>query len=278
MVYLHPHRTSQYYFPFCERIPPFSLLGSNNLPGFIGGGFDFSPTSPQIQAIDAELTKARSLLSLPAASPLPIGVGFITFLPTGFTNHLLPVLLTHRVSAIWLSFPHSGTDHAAIIAAIRKLREEQAWAVKIFVQVGTVGAAREAVGQGADVVVAQGTDAGGHQFKAGAGVMVLVPEVRDFVEKEGKGEVAVVAAGGVVDGRGVVASLGLGMSLPQTKQKLVESFTFFFSKSKGKQSNSRSLIGADGIVMGTRVRLNIPTLPPPLVASTPRNNYFSLRH
>ena len=205
--------------PPCERIPPyFPLLSSNHLQGFIGGGFDFSAASPQIQALDAELTKTRSLLSLPAASPLPIGVGFITCLPAGFADNVLPVLLAHRISAIWLSFPHTGADHAAIIAAIRKLREEHAWAVKIFVQVGTVEAAREAMGQGADVVVAQGTDAGGHQSKLGAGVVVLVPEVRDLVEKEGNGEVAVVAAGGLVDGRGVVAGLGLGTSLLFKKQ------------------------------------------------------------
>ena len=85
--------------------------------------------------------------------------------------------------------------------------------MKIFVQVGTLDAATEAMRQGADVVVAQGADAGGHQFKVGAGVAVLVPEVRDLVEKEGKVEVAVVAAGGLVDGRGVVAGLGLGTSL-----------------------------------------------------------------
>ena len=200
---------------------------SDNLPGFIGGGFNFSAASPHIQAIDAELTEARTLLSLPAASPLPIGVGFLLFSPTGFTDHLLPILFTHRVSAIWLSFPHTNADQAPIIAAIRKLREEQDWTVKIFVQVGTVDAAREAVRQGADVVVAQGTDAGGHQIKVGAGVVALVPEVRDMVDKEGNGEVAVVAAGGLVDGRGVVAALGLGMSAPQTKQKTLRNFTFF---------------------------------------------------
>jgi nitronate monooxygenase len=209
----------QSHSPPCGRIHPFVPPISDSLLGFIGGGFDFSAASPQIQAIDAELSKARSLLSLPPANPLPIGVGFLIFSPTGFTNHLLPILLAHRVSAIWVSFPHTSSDQAAIVAAIRKLREEQDWVVKIFVQVGTVDAAREAVKQGVDVVVAQGTDAGGHQVKVGAGVVALVPEVRDLVEKEGKGQVAVVAAGGLVDGRGAVAGLALGMSSPQTKQK-----------------------------------------------------------
>jgi len=83
----------------------------------------------------------------------------------------------------------------------------------VFVQVGTLAAAKEAAMQGADVVVAQGGDAGGHQWKRGASVVGLVPEVMDMVDKQGiEKEVAVVAAGGIVDGRGVVAALGLGES------------------------------------------------------------------
>ena len=83
--------------------------------------------------------------------------------------------------------------------------------MRVFVQVGDLSSAGEAIEQGADVVVAQGGDAGGHQWAHGASVVVMVPEVRNLVGQMEKGEeVAVVAAGGVVDGRGVVAALGLG--------------------------------------------------------------------
>lgn len=83
-------------------------------------------------------------------------------------------------------------------------------------QVGTVGAAREAASDGADVVVAQGVDAGGHQFARGAGVVSLVPEVRLMLHDEfaaagpGGRAVAVVAAGGIAHADAVVAAVALG--------------------------------------------------------------------
>jgi nitronate monooxygenase len=177
--------------------------------GFIGGGFDFSASSPQIPALEAQLDKARSALSISSDESLPVGVGFITFKPAGFVENVVPVLRKHRVAAIWLAFPVSGEDHAVIIKGIREVREKEGWDVRVFVQVGTVTAATEAVEQGCDVVVAQGGDAGGHQWAKGASVVGLVPEVREMVTKSGK-DVAVIAAGGIVDGRGVVAALGLG--------------------------------------------------------------------
>lgn len=82
-------------------------------------------------------------------------------------------------------------------------------------QVGNVAAAREALHDGADVLVAQGIDAGGHQFAAGAGIVSLVPEVKAMVEQEAKGrEVAVVAAGGIANGSAVVSAIALGKKLP----------------------------------------------------------------
>jgi nitronate monooxygenase len=190
---------------------PESLLTLNS-PGFIGCGFDFSTNSPQTPAFESQLVKARSLFSITDPNaPLPVGVGFLTFNPVGFVENVIPVLAKHRVSGIWLAFPVSGSDHGEIIAAIRSAREKADWAVRVFVQVGDLDSAREAIEQGADVIVSQGVDAGGHQWAHGASVVVMVPEVRDLVEQMGKTEkVAVVAAGGIVDGRGVVASLGLG--------------------------------------------------------------------
>jgi nitronate monooxygenase len=87
--------------------------------------------------------------------------------------------------------------------------------VKVVAMVATVADARTVAGAGADVVVAQGGEAGGHRSvgtklpapdAAMIGTMTLVPQVVDAVR------VPVVAAGGIADGRGIVAALALGAS------------------------------------------------------------------
>jgi enoyl-[acyl-carrier protein] reductase II len=70
-------------------------------------------------------------------------------------------------------------------------------------QVMDVDQARDAVERGADVIVAQGSEAGGHS--GFVSTMALVPQVVDVAEG-----IPVVAAGGVVDGRGLAAALALG--------------------------------------------------------------------
>ena len=148
---------------------------------------------------------------------LQVGVGLIMCHPTShemFGDGMLSVLASFRVSSLWLFAPPAGPSvHKGFIAQARKTGGDWGKNVKVWVQVGTVAAAREAVRDGADVVVAQGVDAGGHQFASGSGVMALAPEVVDVVAEESKSlgkQVAVVAAGGISDGRGVAAALCLG--------------------------------------------------------------------
>src|SRR6476469_388693 len=69
---------------------------------------------------------------------------------------------------------------------------------------GKVRHALAAVDAGCDLVIAQGTEAGGHT--GAVATMPLVPQVVDAVA----GRVPVVAAGGIVDGRGLAAALVLG--------------------------------------------------------------------
>lgn len=68
---------------------------------------------------------------------------------------------------------------------------------------GTVKQAARMANQGVDIIVAQGAESGGHTGRVGTAV--LVPEVVDAV-----GNTPVLAAGGIVDGRGIAAMLALG--------------------------------------------------------------------
>ncbi|CAG8316991.1 unnamed protein product [Penicillium nalgiovense] len=178
--------------------------------GFIGGGFDFRSESTQLLSLDSQLANARSILGLTDCQPLPLGVGFITFQPDGLVDNAIPILQRHRVAAVWLSFPRADADHLPIIQAIRRARESSDWDIKVFVQVGTIKAAEEALRQRVDVLVVQGTDAGGHQWAQGASLISLLPEVRDLLSKTQNTGTAILAAGGIVDARGCVAALGLG--------------------------------------------------------------------
>lgn len=186
------------------------MLTSSISLGFIGGGFDFSPSSSQIPALSSQLSSARAHLGLEnSESTLPVGIGLITFGPGDPVPALLPLLSTHRPAAVWLFAPASRDRHTALISAFKAAGAS--WNLKVFVQVGTVQAAREAVEDGCDVVVAQGNDAGGHQWAQGASLISLVPEVVNMLREEfGGNTVSVLAAGGIAEGRGFAAGLVLG--------------------------------------------------------------------
>ncbi|OJH36343.1 NAD(P)H-dependent flavin oxidoreductase [Cystobacter ferrugineus] len=75
---------------------------------------------------------------------------------------------------------------------------------RVWIQVGSVAEAREAAALGADAIIAQGAEAGGHN-RAEASTFALLPAVRAAVAP-----LPVIAAGGIVDGRGLLAALALG--------------------------------------------------------------------
>jgi nitronate monooxygenase len=121
-----------------------------------------------------------------------VGIGFITW-SLARRPELLDLALLREPAAVMLSFG----DPAPFAP---KVKEAGAF---LICQVQTRRQAVEAAGAGADVIVAQGGEAGGHC--AGRGTLPLVPAVIDAVDP-----IPVVAAGGIADGRGLAAALALG--------------------------------------------------------------------
>jgi nitronate monooxygenase len=131
------------------------------------------------------------------AEPVRVGVGFIAW-KLAERPELLDLVLARDPAALVLSFgdptPFADRIHAA--------------KVPLFNQVNDLDEARRAIDIGAEVLVAQGGEAGGHG-KGVRSTFTLVPEVADLVAERAP-ETLVLAAGGVADGRGLAAALSLG--------------------------------------------------------------------
>jgi nitronate monooxygenase len=144
--------------------------------GTSGGGADW---------LRAQIRATRAL------TDRPFGVGFISSFAG--IDDLIQVALDEQVAAI----NHSFADPTPYVAAAH------AAGVKVFAQVQTVAQAQRAADAGVDVLIAQGTEAGGHT--GSIGTFAFVPTVVDVA-----GSIPVVAAGGIADGRGLAAALMLG--------------------------------------------------------------------
>jgi nitronate monooxygenase len=149
--------------------------------GLIGGGYGDATW------LEQEFSEAGNVR---------VGCGFITW-SLAERPHLLDLVLAKSPAALMLSF---GLP-APFAASIRKA------GVPLICQVQSLAHAKEAVAAGADVIVAQGGEAGGHS--GNRSTLTLVPEVADFLAKKAP-ETLLVAAGGIADGRGLAASIMLG--------------------------------------------------------------------
>jgi nitronate monooxygenase len=133
--------------------------------------------------------------------------------PLRFGEAHLAALLEIRPAVV--SF-HFGLPDAAAVDALHES------GCLILSSATTVEEAVELAGRGADAVIAQGAEAGGHRGSflvsgddGPVGTLALVPQVVDAVD------VPVIAAGGIADGRGLAAALALGAAGAQVGTALL---------------------------------------------------------
>ncbi|WP_168788582.1 NAD(P)H-dependent flavin oxidoreductase [Paraburkholderia aromaticivorans] len=138
----------------------------------------------------------REIAAVRAVTDLPFGVNLIPSAtePTLFAAEL-DACLAARVPALCFFWD-------VVPEAIRRAKD--AGAIVLY-QVGSVDDALAAAKAGADVIIAQGIEAGGH-VRGRTGILTLLPEVIRHVR------VPVVASGGFATGGGLIATLALGAS------------------------------------------------------------------
>jgi nitronate monooxygenase len=153
-----------------------------------------SVAAQDVVAATAALNRARATIGLPESvappSPRPDTI-----------DDAIDVILDEQVPVWSIAL---GLPTAEMISRCHDR------GVRVMLMVANVDDARTAADLGVDFIVAQGAEAGGHRSRwrenapADVGALALVPEVVDAVR------VPVIAAGGIADGRGLVAALALG--------------------------------------------------------------------
>jgi nitronate monooxygenase len=150
-----------------------------------------------VHAVQRVLNGFRDRLGLPRETGAPAPIPDVI-------DEAVEVILDERVPVWSVGLGNPGSD------LVERCHQR---GIAVVVMVATVEDARAVADTGVDVIVAQGAEAGGHRStwtkrasstEASIGTMSLVPQIVDAVRQQ------VVAAGGIADGRGLVASLALG--------------------------------------------------------------------
>ncbi len=146
--------------------------------GIIGAGH----APPQV--VEKEIKKAKSLTSK------PFGVNIM--LLSTYVDEVVNLVLSEGVAVVTTGAGSPG----------KYMEDFKQKGIKVIPVIASVALARRLVKQGVDAVIAEGMEGGGHIGEITS--MVLIPQVVEAVD------VPVIAAGGIADGRGLVAALALG--------------------------------------------------------------------
>lgn len=183
------------------------------------GGLGFIGPSIKTQDVAIDLEKAANLVkqartsqnhvfhSLSKNHLLPVGIGFQLW--SDDADIAVSAISKFKPCAVWLFAPRNGQqelDHWS--KQIRKVSP----LTQVWIQIGTLLEAKELLKskERPDVIVVQGTEAGGHgRAHDGLSLVTLLPEIADAAFESG---IPLFAAGGIADGRGAAAALCLGAS------------------------------------------------------------------
>ena len=149
-----------------------------------GGGLGIITGTAPIEWIREEIRKAKKLTSK------PFGVNVMLMMP--HADQVAKLICEENVPVV--------TTGAGSPGKYMQMWKEHN--IKVIPVVASVALAKRMEKCGADAVIAEGTESGGHIGQLTT--MALVPQVKDAVS------IPVIAAGGIADGRGLVASYALG--------------------------------------------------------------------
>ncbi|KAF5347401.1 hypothetical protein D9758_011253 [Tetrapyrgos nigripes] len=170
--------------------------------GLIGAGFLSSAD------LKAYLSIVRKTLNLPDGNPLPVGIGFVSWILAKTENSddpRLPAILEEKPQAIWFAF---GDDMGKYVTQVREYDSKREHKTIVFVMVNSVEEAlRAADDWKVDVIVAQGIESGGHGGSEAPSLLTLLQAVINAIPPDGP---VIVAAGGISTGSQIAASLTMG--------------------------------------------------------------------
>jgi nitronate monooxygenase len=167
--------------------------------GFLAAGYltDLAAVEEQIRIFRRAAESADR--------PLPLCIGFLGFSalasPQGWDRYET-ILMKHRPDVVQFFAPAICTSSDGATTNVSLAHK---YGAKFLAQIGNVAELGSAVAAGVDGIIAQGSEAGGHGLRPGlgSGTLPLVSKVASLTD------LPVVAAGGIVNGKGVAAALAL---------------------------------------------------------------------